>query len=94
MQALLGLYPYAPLKVLFLDPHLPDWLAEISVEDMRIGDALISLQFRRNEDGKTEYKITSLDGNLRVLRQPSPWSLTADWGERVKDSVSSLLEAA
>jgi len=94
MQALLGIYPYAPLKVLFLDPWLPEWLPEITVEDIRIGDALITLHFQRNEQGKTDYQIESLDGELHVLRQPSPWSLTAEWGERVKDAVSSLLKAA
>jgi glycogen debranching enzyme len=26
VQALLGLYPYAPLRTLLLDPHLPEWL--------------------------------------------------------------------
>ncbi len=94
MQALLGLYPYAPLKVLFLDPWLPEWLPEVTVEDMRVGDALITLQFRRDRDGRTDFTVKSLEGTLHILRQPSPWSLTADWGERVKDAVSSLLPAA
>jgi hypothetical protein len=30
-------------------------------------------------------------GHLHVVRQPSPWSLTAGFGERVKDAVESLL---
>lgn len=30
-------------------------------------------------------------GNLHVLRQPSPWSLTASFGERLKDVLTSLL---
>ena len=94
MQALLGLYPYAPLRVLFLDPHLPEWLPEITLEDMRIGEALITMRFQRNEDGKTDYKVESLEGELHVIREPSPWSVTADCGERVKDTVSSLLKAA
>src|SRR5207237_1271456 len=28
---LLGIYPYAPLKMLLLDPHLPAWLPEITI---------------------------------------------------------------
>jgi len=91
LQALVGLYPYAPLNVLFLDPWLPDWLPEITVEDLRVGNARATLRFRRGQDGRTEYEIVRLDGDLHVLRQPSPWSLTADWGERVKDAVMSLL---
>ena len=49
MQALLGLYPYAPLNVLFLDPWLPDWLPEITLEDICIGNARATLRFRRSE---------------------------------------------
>jgi glycogen debranching enzyme len=94
MQALLGLYPYAPLRVLFLDPWLPDWLPQMTLENMSVGDARVSLSFQRGEDGRTDYKVEQLEGELHVLRQPSPWSLTAHWGERVKDAVSSLLHAA
>ena len=91
IQSLLGLYPYAPLNVLFLDPHLPDWLPDITVENFCVGKARVSLRFRRKENGETEFDINSLEGKLHVIRQPSPWSVTADWGERVKDFVSSLL---
>ncbi len=93
-QALLGIYPYAPLNVLFLDPWLPDWLPELSVEDLCVGDARVTLHFRRGQEGKTEYTVERQEGDLHLLRQPSPWSVTADWGERVKDAVSSLLKAA
>lgn len=47
---------------------------------------MVSLQFFRTADGKSDYKIIDLQGTLHVLRQPSPWSFTADWGERVKDA--------
>jgi glycogen debranching enzyme len=91
MQALLGLYPYAPLNVLFLDPWLPDWLPNVTIEDMCVGHARISLQFKRESSGQTSYRVLRNDRDLHVLRQPSPWSLTANWGERVKDAVESLL---
>jgi glycogen debranching enzyme len=94
MQALLGIYPYAPLKVLFLDPHLPTWLPGVTLEDLSVGEARVSLRFFRNENGRTDYDIERIEGDLHILRQPSPWSLTANWGERVKDAVSSLLHAA
>lgn len=93
LQALLGLYPYAPLNVLFLDPWLPEWLPEVKLENLRIGQSALNLRFKRNENGRTDYTITDLEGDLHVLRQPSPWSLTANWGERVKDAVTSLLPA-
>jgi glycogen debranching enzyme len=94
MQALLGLYPYAPLGVLFVDPHLPEWLPEITLEDLCTGNARINLQFKRTADGSTDFKVLRSEGDLHVIRQPSPWSFTTDWGERVKDAVMSLLKAA
>ena len=94
MQALLGIFPYAPLNVLLLDPHLPEWLPEFTVQSMRIGKATVSLRFRRSEDGRTNYEVIELRGKLHLVRQPSPWSLTADLGERVRDAVSSLLPLA
>lgn len=91
MQALLGLYPYAPLNVLFLDPWLPEWLPEVTVEDLRVGGASATLHFKRDHNGTTTYRVLRSEGELHFIRQPSPWSLTADWGERVKDAITSLL---
>jgi len=94
MQALLGIFPYAPLNVLLLDPHLPEWLPELTLESLKVGKATISMQFTRDKDGRTSYRVTDLKGLLHVIRQPSPWSLTADFGERVKDTITSLLPEA
>lgn len=79
------------MNVLFLEPWLPDWLPQVTIEDLRVGQARVDLKFRRAEDGRTHYEISQLRGDLHILRQPSPWSITADWGERVKDAVTSLL---
>ena len=94
MQALLGIFPYAALNTLFLDPWLPEWLPDFSVENMTVGEARVSLRFTRETDGRTHYKVTDLKGKLHVVRQPSPWSLTAGFGERVKDAITSLLPKA
>lgn len=91
LQALVGIYPYAPLKVLFVDPWLPEWLPEVRIENLQIGEARLTLHFKRTEEGRTDYSVEELRGELHVLRQPSPWSFTAGWGERVKDVVLSLL---
>lgn len=90
LQAMLGLQPYAPLHVLFIDPHLPDWLPEITVRDMRVAEAVVSVRFFRKENGSSGYEILDQQGRLNVVRQPSPWSLTAGLGERAVDLVSSL----
>lgn len=91
LQALLGIFPYAPLNVLLLDPWLPDWLPELRIENLVVGRARVSIRFRRRDRGETDYFVEDLEGKLHVLRQPSPWSFTAGWGERAKDALLSLL---
>jgi glycogen debranching enzyme len=91
LQAMLGLYPYAPLKMLVLDPHLPEWLPEITVRDLRVGKACVTLRFRRRPDGRTTYRILEQKGSLHVVRQATPWSLTSQPAERLRDALSSLL---
>lgn len=91
VQSLLGLYPYAPLKLLLVDPHLPAWLPEITLRGLRVGKATITLRFYRQGEDSTGYEILDLRGTLHVLRQPSPWSLTATFAERLKDTLTSFL---
>jgi glycogen debranching enzyme len=91
VQALLGLYPYAPLRALLLDPHLPEWLPSLTLRGLRVGEASVDLEFIRSERGRTEYRVLDTRGTLHVVRQPSPWSLTAGVGERIRDVIESLL---
>jgi glycogen debranching enzyme len=91
LQAMLGVYPYAPLNTLLLDPHLPEWLPEITLEHLRVGNATVSIRFFREKSGTSDYKVLDKRGTLHVLRQPSPWSMTASFGERLKDALTSLL---
>lgn len=94
LQGMLGLYPYAPLKMLLLDPHLPEWLPEITLRDLRIGKARVTIRFRRGENGRTTYRVLDREGKLRVVRQPTPWSLTAGPLERLADVFASLAGGA
>ncbi len=91
VQALLGIYPYAPLNLLLVDPHLPEWLPELTVEGLRVGDASVTIRFFRTKEGSTSYEVTTKEGPLHVVRQPSPWSLTAGFGERVQDALASFV---
>ncbi len=90
-QAVLGVYPFAPLHLLLLDPHLPDWLPELSIDGLRVGEAIVSLRFFRGADGRSEFEVTDRRGPLHVVRQPSPWSLVADMPERFEDLLRSLV---
>ena len=87
LQAMLGLYPYAPLNLLVVDPHLPDWLPEITIRNLRIGGAKVTIRFHGNS-----WDVMEKEGTLHVVQQPLPWSLTATWPERVGDLLRSLVK--
>jgi len=91
LQAMLGMQPFAPFRVLFVDPQLPSWLPEITVSRMRVADAVVSLRFYRRPSGRSDYEVLDKQGNLLVIRQPSPWSLTAGFAERTRDVLESLI---
>ncbi len=75
LEAMLGVFPYAPLRLLMLDPVLPAWLDTITVEHLRVGAATVTLRFRRAATGETDYEVLDLRGPLDVLRYRRPWSL-------------------
>jgi glycogen debranching enzyme len=91
LQAMLGLQPFAPFRLLFVDPFLPPWLPEITISHMRVAKAQVSLRFFRKADGRTDYEVLGQRGVLKVVRQPSPWSLTAGLPERTRDILESLV---
>ncbi|MFN2432739.1 MAG: glycogen debranching N-terminal domain-containing protein [Gemmatimonadota bacterium] len=91
VQSLLGLYPYAPLNLLVVNPHLPEWLPELTLERLRVGEARVTLRFRRRSDGTTNFEVVEKRGRVFVVRQASPWSLTETWPGRLKDLLASLL---
>jgi hypothetical protein len=74
-----------------VDPHLPEWLPEITLRGLRVGGAKVSVRFFRDASGASDYEVLEKEGTLHLLRQPSPWSLTAGWAERLKDVLTSLL---
>jgi glycogen debranching enzyme len=91
LQSMLGLFAYAPLKMLVVNPNLPAWLPEITLEKLRVGTSQVSIRFFRGRDGRSDYEVVDRRGTVHVVRQPSPFSLTASGGERLRDLLSSLL---
>ena len=83
LQSLLGLQPYAPLQLLMLDPDLPEWLPEMSLAALRVGEAVVDLRFRRQNDGTTDFEVLDQRGPLRIVRQANPWSLLDGPPDRV-----------
>ncbi|TAN20507.1 MAG: amylo-alpha-1,6-glucosidase [Acidobacteria bacterium] len=93
LQMLLGIYPYAPMEILFLDPHLPDWFPHCRLERLRVGQACLDIDFERTESGESRFQVTERSGHVRIIRQPSPWSVFASPQERIEDFVASLWAA-
>jgi glycogen debranching enzyme len=83
VQSMLGLYPYAPLNMLLIDPHLPEWLPEITVRDLRVGNASVDIRFYRSKKGRTKSRVLDVRGTLHVV--------TAGFAERTKDALISHL---
>jgi glycogen debranching enzyme len=91
LQTLLGLYPYAPLNLLLVDPRLPAWIPDITISNLHVGAAVVDLRFHRARSGESDYEVLDRRGPLHIVRQPSPWSLTATFGERLHDALTSLV---
>jgi glycogen debranching enzyme len=91
VQSLLGLLPLAPFRVLVLDPVLPEWLPEVVMHDLRVGDATVTLRFWRTPDGRSHFEVVRQHGTLRILRQPPPESLFAGVGDRLGAFVDTVL---
>jgi glycogen debranching enzyme len=90
VQAMLGIYPFAPANLLALvRPRLPDWLPELTLRNLRVGEARISLYFRRDADGGTSHEILDHEGTLRVVNVAPPNDLSGEATrlERLKEWV-------
>lgn len=94
MQAMLGLQPFAASGLLLVDPHLPEWLPTITVHHLRVGEAAVSLRFDRQPDGRTNHEVLEIQGELQVLRAPSPWSLVLSAGVGLKRKLAAIQDLA
>lgn len=71
LEILLGFDPDAAAGRLFLDPHLPDWLPQLDVRDLRLGDQTFDLRVRRAGEG-TEFEVIKGNPEAVVRRAFSP----------------------
>ncbi len=77
MHSLLGLEPHAAAGQLWVDPWLPEWLPQLDVRGLRVGDARVDLRFWRDESGDSHHEVTDLTGDLEVRRRPTDWATEA-----------------
>jgi glycogen debranching enzyme len=69
VRALLGIVPSAVTRRLFVDPHLPAWLPEITLRGLRVGAARADLRFARAAGGAVEVNVLDVRGELDVVRR-------------------------
>ncbi len=68
LRACLGLYPDAPRKTLrIVNPQLPGFVNELSIDNLRVGNTRVSLQFTRTGEG-TFAAVRELRGEPLVTR--------------------------
>ncbi|HET8655099.1 MAG TPA: hypothetical protein VFL93_06265 [Longimicrobiaceae bacterium] len=78
VQIQLGIQPFAAARALALvRPRLPAWLPDVTLHHVRVGDAIVSLRFRRRDDGSAEHEASNRTGTLRVIEAPSPADVEA-----------------
>lgn len=65
-QAILGLCPDAPNgRLRIVRPILPDWLRQVRVRGLRVGDGAVDLFYERRS-GKTSAVVDGIRGHLDV----------------------------
>ena len=69
VQALLVLRPAAPLRTILIDPNLPDWLPDLTLEGVRVGAATFDLLVRRRRNGRAS--VRTRGDRITVLRRPT-----------------------
>lgn len=72
MHALLGLAPDAPRGRLRMRVCLPDWMDEVTVDNIRMADALVSMKFKRAGD-RQHYRFEQVAGAMpiRLIFEPT-----------------------
>lgn len=65
ISSMLGLKADAPNRRLEVQPMLPDWLPDLHLTHLNVGDAKVDLRFWR-EGEQTRWEITHLKGELEV----------------------------
>jgi glycogen debranching enzyme len=87
VQALLGIRPFAPAHILLVDPHLPDWLPELRLSNLRVGDARIDMHVWRHGP-RTKWSAKVEEGPLLVKQRPSIRTGKARGAERLESLLS------
>ena len=69
-NALTGIAPLAPQSTLVVDPALPDWLPEVTVRNLCVGDKRVSIRLTRDSNGECDHEVLEGGHGLRIHRPP------------------------
>jgi glycogen debranching enzyme len=89
LQILLGIRPRADHGVLYLEPHLPEWLSWVEIKNFRIAGARLHLRFWRTQDGRSHWSVLHNPSRM-VVRQGTPVPFGSSFG---RDEGNSGLES-
>jgi glycogen debranching enzyme len=67
IRSILGLEANAPQHKLKVQPHLPEYLSDLELQNLAVGDVKVSLRFWR-EGEQTRWQVTHTDGELYVYQ--------------------------
>ena len=67
LQAMLGFLRGRAAQRLFVDPDLPDWLPDVTVRDLRVGNTKFDIRFWR-EGEETQFEVVK-GGSVEVIRR-------------------------
>jgi glycogen debranching enzyme len=93
LQTLLGIVPLAPAATLLIDPVLPEWMPDVILRDLRVGEARTAIRFWR-DGGESKWEVLHTQGTLHVVRQPPPESVTASLFERTSGVLETIRRSA
>jgi glycogen debranching enzyme len=71
LQILLGIRPRADIGMLYLDPHLPEWLSWVEIKGLRFQGTSLHLRFWRSSDGRSHWNVIDNPGRV-VVKPGSP----------------------
>jgi len=90
-QAILGFLPDAPRDKLYVDPSLPAWLPDLTVQDLRVGEHKLDIHFW-SDGNQTAFDVIKGDpklvercdiasevARLRTASDPSKPAGTTEW---------------
>ena len=69
LQAILGLQADAPAGKFYVAPTLPEWLPEIELSQLKVGDSILHLRFWR-EGSDSRWEVLEQQGSIEVRDAP------------------------